>query len=67
MSGRPRTSLDRVLRDPPTDRDDLMDLRREVYRVREFITLTPEEVERMPGYLREGIKSEARRILGRRT
>ena len=61
---RPRTSLDRVLGDSrPSNREELLELRRAVFREREFITFTREEIDRMPSFARATIESEAKRIL----
>lgn len=64
--GRPRTSLDRVLgNDRPSNREELLELRRAVFRERGFISFTEDELERMPSFAKAAIGSEARRILGR--
>lgn len=64
MIARPRTSLDRVLgNDRPSNREELLELRRAVFRERGFVSFTEDELDRMPSFARAAIESEARRIL----
>lgn len=64
MNARPRTSLDRVLgNDRPSSREELLELRREAYRQRGFVSFSQDELERMPSFAKAAIESEAKRIL----